>query len=70
MTASASRNIASSCGAVGSEFHRSKGDLPFATFIISKKEVVPDDQVSPTVRCLGVALDAYRHSMLSFAPEQ
>lgn len=70
LTDSASRAIAARCGAVSSEFHRLKRDLPFASFVISKSEMVPEDEVSPTVRCLGIALDAYRHSMLSFAPEQ
>lgn len=68
LTAAASNRIAKQCGAVRSEYSRGKRDLPSATFILKADEVVPEDGLSPTVRCIGMELNSYRHAGFGFRP--
>jgi len=68
LTAHAVTQIATRCGAVRGRFRPSRTTLPSADFTL-RADDQGDAQSSPTVRCLGTALDAYRHDYFGFAPE-
>ncbi len=70
LTARTSQQMAKACGAIRSEFHRNAPGLPYATFVLKADEAVPQDAPPPTVKCLNEALNAFRHSMLSFRAEE
>lgn len=70
LTARTSQQMAKACGAIRSEFHRNAPGLPYATFVLKVDEAVPQDAPPPTVKCLNEALNAFRHSMLSFRAEE
>ncbi|MBP2514254.1 hypothetical protein [Sphingomonas sp. PvP018] len=68
LTAHAVAQIATRCGAVRGKFRPSRTELPSADFTLHADDQ-GDAQSSPTVRCIGTALDAYRHDYFGFAPE-
>ena len=68
LTARAVAQIATHCGAVRGKFRPSRTQLRSADFTLHADDQ-GDAQSSPTVRCIGTALDAYRHDYFGFAPE-
>jgi len=70
LTARTSQQMAKACGAIRSQYHRNAPGLPYATFVLKADEAVPQDAPPPTVKCLSEALNAFRHSMLSFRAEE
>ena len=68
LTARAVARIAAQCGAVRSKFHPGRTDLPSADFTLRAGDD-GDAESSPAVRCIGTALDAYRHAYFGFRPD-
>lgn len=69
LTASTSRKIAEKCSATAEVFHRNRPNLPYAVFSIKDGDPTPDGEPTPTVLCLGKALEPYRHLMFSLDTE-
>ncbi len=68
LTARAVARIAAQCGAVRSKFHPGRTGLPSADFTLRAGDD-GDAESSPAVRCIGTALDAYRHAYFGFRPD-
>lgn len=66
ITARVASRIAAKCGAMQGAVHRNKNaSLPSVDFVTRDEDSASEGQ-TPTVRCIGVALQPYRYSFFGF----